>query len=103
MVITQVWAGHRVHLCVDEGYGGNTFGENILDVVYVQRGLAAWRCRAHRRHEMSQQQMRIGISLRGHGYHLAAWWYPDVLANTSVRIDYYVRAAKIAERGARAR
>jgi hypothetical protein len=34
---------------------------------------------------MSQKQMRIGMSLRGHGYHLAAWQHPDVPADASVR------------------
>src|SRR5262252_1841664 len=48
---------------------------------------------------MSQKQMRIGMSLRGHGYHLAAWRHPDVPADASVRIDHYVRTAQMAERG----
>ena len=48
---------------------------------------------------MSQKQMRIGMSLRGHGYHLAAWRHPDVPADASVRIDHYVRTAQTAERG----
>ena len=48
---------------------------------------------------MSQQQMRIGMSLRGHGYHLGAWRHPDVPADASVRIDHYVRTAQTAERG----
>ena len=48
---------------------------------------------------MSQRQMRIGMSLRGHGYHLAAWRHPDVPADASVCIDHYVRTAQAAERG----
>ena len=28
--------------------------------------------------------MRIGMSLRGHGYHLAAWRHPDVPADAHV-------------------
>jgi len=48
---------------------------------------------------MSQKQMRIGMSLRGHGYHLAAWRHPDVPADASVCIDHYVRTAQVAERG----
>src|SRR5215510_5481959 len=59
-----------------------------------------WRRRSDRRHWMSQQQMRIGMSLRGHGYHLAAWRHPDVPVDASVRIDHYVRTAQMAERGA---
>jgi hypothetical protein len=34
---------------------------------------------------MSQQQMRIGMPWRGHGYHLAAWRHPDVPADANVR------------------
>ncbi|MGE3538090.1 MAG: LLM class flavin-dependent oxidoreductase [Candidatus Tectimicrobiota bacterium] len=48
---------------------------------------------------MSQRQMHIGMSLRGHGYHLAAWRHPDVPADASVRLDHYVRTAQAAERG----
>ena len=48
---------------------------------------------------MSQNQMRIGMSLRGHGYHLAAWRHPDVPADASVCIDHYVRTVQAAERG----
>jgi alkanesulfonate monooxygenase SsuD/methylene tetrahydromethanopterin reductase-like flavin-dependent oxidoreductase (luciferase family) len=48
---------------------------------------------------MSQNKMRIGMSLRGHGYHLAAWRHPDVPADASVCIDHYVRTAQTAERG----
>jgi len=48
---------------------------------------------------MSQKQMRIGMSLRGHGYHLAAWRHPDVPADASVRIDHYIHTAQTAERG----
>ena len=48
---------------------------------------------------MSQKQMRIGMSLRGHGYHLAAWRHPDVPADASVRIAHYVRTAQTVKRG----
>jgi len=48
---------------------------------------------------MNQKQMRIGMSLRGHGYHLAAWRHPDVPAHASVCLDHYVRTAQAAERG----
>jgi alkanesulfonate monooxygenase SsuD/methylene tetrahydromethanopterin reductase-like flavin-dependent oxidoreductase (luciferase family) len=48
---------------------------------------------------MSQHQMRIGMSLRGHGYHLAAWRHPDVPADASVRLDHYIHTAQTAERG----
>ena len=39
------------------------------------------------------------MSLRGHGYHLAAWRHPDVPADASVRLDHYVHTAQTAERG----
>jgi alkanesulfonate monooxygenase len=48
---------------------------------------------------MSQNKMRIGMSLRGHGYHLAAWRHPAVPADASVRIDHDVRTAQTAARG----
>ena len=48
---------------------------------------------------MSRKQMRIGMSLRGHGYHLAAWRHPDVPVDASSCIDHYVRTAQAAERG----
>src|SRR5689334_1383001 len=30
---------------------------------------------------MNQRKMRIGMSIRGHGYHPAAWRHPDVPAD----------------------
>lgn len=48
---------------------------------------------------MRQHQMHIGMSLRGHGYHLAAWRHPDVPADASVRLDHYIRTAQAAEHG----
>ncbi len=48
---------------------------------------------------MRQKQMCIGMSLRGHGYHLAAWRHPDVPVDASVCIDHYIRTAQAAERG----
>src|SRR5262245_35248552 len=43
--------------------------------------------------------MRIGMSLRGHGYHHAAWRQPAAPADAGVRIDHYVRTAQTAEGG----
>jgi hypothetical protein len=34
---------------------------------------------------MNQRKMRIGISIRGHGYHPAAWRHPDVPADGALR------------------
>jgi hypothetical protein len=39
---------------------------------------------------MCQQQMRIGMSLRGYGYHLTAWRHPDVPADASVCIQTFL-------------
>jgi FMN-dependent oxidoreductase (nitrilotriacetate monooxygenase family) len=43
--------------------------------------------------------MRLGLSIRGHGYHPAAWRHPDVPADGTLRVQHYVRSAQIAERG----
>src|ERR1700722_3319701 len=43
--------------------------------------------------------MRLGLSIRGHGYHPAAWRHPDVPADGTLQVEHYVRSAQIAERG----
>src|SRR2546421_2921477 len=43
--------------------------------------------------------MRIGMSIRGHGYHPAAWRHPDVPADGTLQVEHYVRSAQTAERG----
>ncbi|HEY1797951.1 MAG TPA: LLM class flavin-dependent oxidoreductase [Stellaceae bacterium] len=48
---------------------------------------------------MNQRKMRIGMSIRGHGYHQAAWRHPDVAADATLHVEHYVRSAQIAERG----
>ena len=48
---------------------------------------------------MSQRKMRIGMSIRGHGYHQAAWRHPAVPADGTLHVEHYVRSAQIAERG----
>ena len=48
---------------------------------------------------MTTRQMRLGLSIRGHGYHPAAWRHPDVPADGTLTIEHYVRSAQIAERG----
>jgi len=48
---------------------------------------------------MNQRKMRIGMSIRGHGYHHAAWRHPDVAADCTLQVEHYVRSAQIAERG----
>jgi FMN-dependent oxidoreductase (nitrilotriacetate monooxygenase family) len=41
--------------------------------------------------------MRLGLSMQGLGYHLAAWRLPHVDPAAHLRIDHYVRALKAAE------
>jgi FMN-dependent oxidoreductase (nitrilotriacetate monooxygenase family) len=48
---------------------------------------------------MAERKMRLGLSIRGHGYHPAAWRHPDVPADGTLRVEHYVRSAQIAERG----
>ncbi len=43
--------------------------------------------------------MRLGMSIRGIGYHPAAWRHPDVPADGTLRFDHYARSAQAAERG----
>ena len=48
---------------------------------------------------MSRGKMAIGMSIRGLGYHPAAWRHPDVPADGTLRFDHYARSAIAAERG----
>lgn len=48
---------------------------------------------------MTTKMMHIGMSIRGLGYHPAAWRHPDVPADGSLRFEHYARSAKAAERG----
>ena len=48
---------------------------------------------------MTARKMRLGLSIRGHGYHPAAWRHPDVPADGTLHVEHYVRSAQIAERG----
>ena len=48
---------------------------------------------------MNQRKMRIGMSIRGHGYHPAAWRHPEVAADCTLQVEHYVRSAQTAERG----
>jgi FMN-dependent oxidoreductase (nitrilotriacetate monooxygenase family) len=56
-------------------------------------------CGAKQEVSMSQKKMRLGMSIRGIGYHPAAWRHPDVPADGSLRFDHYARSAQAAERG----
>ena len=48
---------------------------------------------------MTARKMRLGLSIRGHGYHPAAWRHPDVPADGTLHVEHYVKSAQIAERG----
>ena len=48
---------------------------------------------------MAARQLRIGMSIRGLGYHPAAWRHPDVPADGTLRFEHYARSARAAERG----
>jgi N-acetyl-S-(2-succino)cysteine monooxygenase len=48
---------------------------------------------------MTARSMRLGLSIRGHGYHPAAWRHPDVPADGTLHVEHYVRSAQTAERG----
>jgi hypothetical protein len=38
---------------------------------------------------MATRKMRLGMSMRGIGYHPAAWRHPDVPADGTLRIEHY--------------
>ena len=48
---------------------------------------------------MTARKMRLGLSIRGHGYHPAAWRHPDVPADGTLHVEHYVRNTQVAERG----
>ena len=48
---------------------------------------------------MNRKRMHLGMSIRGLGYHPAAWRHPDVPADGTLRFDHYARSAQAAERG----
>jgi FMN-dependent oxidoreductase (nitrilotriacetate monooxygenase family) len=46
---------------------------------------------------MMQRQMRLGLSMRYHGYHLGGWRHPDVPAEGPLDYRYYLNTARLAE------
>ena len=46
-----------------------------------------------------KRQMKLGVSMIGLGYHVAAWRHPDVPADGSPNIRHSVEVAQTAERG----
>jgi FMN-dependent oxidoreductase (nitrilotriacetate monooxygenase family) len=47
----------------------------------------------------AKRMMKLGMSMRGLGYHPAAWRHPEVPPDGSLRFEHYVRNAQTAERG----
>jgi FMN-dependent oxidoreductase (nitrilotriacetate monooxygenase family) len=48
---------------------------------------------------MKHKQLHLGMSIRGLGYHPAAWRHPDVQPDGTLRFEHYARSAQLAERG----
>src|SRR5499427_1257444 len=48
---------------------------------------------------MRHRQLHLGMSIRGLGYHPAAWRHPDVPADGTLRFEHYARSAQLAEHG----
>ena len=48
---------------------------------------------------MRHGQLHLGMSIRGLGYHPAAWRHPDVPADGTLRFEHYARSAQLAEHG----
>ena len=48
---------------------------------------------------MTARKMRLGMSIRGYGYHPAAWRHPEVPADGTLRVEHYVRNTQVAESG----
>jgi len=42
----------------------------------------------------TQRRMRLGLSMRYHGYHVAAWRHPDVPAAGTLDYRYFLRTAQ---------
>jgi FMN-dependent oxidoreductase (nitrilotriacetate monooxygenase family) len=48
---------------------------------------------------VTARKMRLGMSIRGYGYHPAAWRHPDVPADGTLHVEHYVRNTQVAESG----
>ena len=48
---------------------------------------------------MARRMMKLGMSIRGIGYHPAAWLYPGVPVDGTLRFEHYLHNAQVAERG----
>jgi len=47
----------------------------------------------------SKRMMKLGVSMIGMGYHIAAWRHPDADPAGNMRLDHFVRVTRAAERG----
>jgi FMN-dependent oxidoreductase (nitrilotriacetate monooxygenase family) len=47
----------------------------------------------------ARRTMRLGMSMRGIGYHVAAWRHPDTPSGGQMELPFYTRVAQAAERG----
>ena len=47
----------------------------------------------------AKRQIRLGVSMIGLGYHLAAWRHPDAPAGGNMELQHFVRVTQAAERG----
>ncbi|MBW6398216.1 LLM class flavin-dependent oxidoreductase [Roseomonas sp. HJA6] len=47
----------------------------------------------------AKRHIKLGMSMRGLGYHVASWRHPSVPPDGTLRFDHYVRNAQCAERG----
>jgi FMN-dependent oxidoreductase (nitrilotriacetate monooxygenase family) len=48
---------------------------------------------------MTARKMRLGMSIRGYGYHPAAWRHPKVPGDATLHIEHYVHNTQVAECG----
>src|SRR5260221_3613994 len=61
--------------------------------------LSAVRSAGRSRMPKPKRQMKLGVSMIGLGYHIAAWRHPDVPADGSTNTRHSVEVAQTAERG----
>ncbi|HEV7268286.1 MAG TPA: LLM class flavin-dependent oxidoreductase [Falsiroseomonas sp.] len=48
---------------------------------------------------VTRRQMKLGVSMIGLGYHMAAWRHPDVDPAGNMKLSHYAEVTRIAERG----
>jgi N-acetyl-S-(2-succino)cysteine monooxygenase len=47
----------------------------------------------------TKRQIKLGVSMVGMGYHLAAWRHPDASAGGNMELQHFVKTTQVAERG----